>query len=289
MDFKRVEKIFILAFILLNIFLFISYLNRQDIQYISSESASVDILKEIRESDIELPNLSVDPSQKEDVYSMQANTHNLLEEEMDRLSDDQTGTVNEEGTFYKSLLSSPIKLDGNPKKGFSEKDLTTIKNFINSDRVLFGKEYRYSHFDLLTSRFVFYQIVNNIPVADGTSEISLHVDPDGEIFSYEQTYAGPMTEQGNPLTLISNQRAIEILFSNNELPEKSKIHAPKLTYRRNLHLEDLSMYSPVWLVQVETDSELLSLCVDAVRGTIIKEAAATKMEEKSDQSSADNK
>lgn len=282
MDFKRVEKIFILAFILLNLFLFVSFLNRQDIQYISSESASVDILSEMKDSGIELPNLTGDPSRADNIYSMQANTHNLLEEEMDQLATDQTGTVNEDGTFYKSLLSDPIKLDGDLSRGFSEKDLSAVQNFVNSNRVLFGDEYRYSHFDLLSSRFVFYQSVNGIPVADGTSEISLYVNADGEIFSYEQTYAGPMTEQGSPLTLITNQRAIEILFSNNQLPENSKIHPPKLIYRRNLHLEDLSMYSPVWLIQVETDSELLSLRVDAVRGTLIQEPAATKAESGSD-------
>lgn len=282
MDFRRVERIFILAFILLNIFLFISYLNRQDIQYISSESDSVDILQEMKDSEIALPNLNNDPSQVGAIYSMQANAHNLLEKEMDKLSDDQTGTVNDDGTLYKSLLSSPIKLEGNPQKGFTEKDLTKVKEFLETDQILFGEEYRYSHFDLLSSRFVFYQEVNGIPVADGTSEISLHVDTEGEIFSYEQTYAGPMTEQGSPLTLISNQRAIEILFLNNLLADQSKIHPPKLTYRRNLHLEDLSMYSPVWLVQVETDSELLSLRVDAVRGTLIKEPAATKTDEESE-------
>lgn len=282
LDFKRVEKIFILAFVLLNLFLFVSFLNRQDIQYISSESTSVDIVSEIKDSGIELPKLTGDPSQADNIYSMQANTHNLLEEEMEQLSDDQTGMVNEDGTFYKSLLSDSIKLDGDPSHGFSEKDLTAVENFVTSSRVLFGDEYRYSHFDLLSSRFVFYQSVNGIPVADGTSEISLYVNADGEIFSYEQTYAGPMSEQGSPLTLITNQRAIEILFSNNQLPENSKIHPLKLIYRRNLHLEDLSMYSPVWLIQVETDSELLSLRVDAVRGTLIQEPAATKTEGSND-------
>src|SRR5699024_4700975 len=43
------------------------------------------------------------------------------------------------------------------------------------------------------------------------------------------------------------------------------------TYRRALHLEDLSMYSPVWLVEVERSSERNLFRVDAVNGTIIKQ------------------
>ena len=52
------------------------------------------------------------------------------------------------------------------------------------------------------------------------------------------------------------------------------MHKPVLTYRA-LHLEDLSMYSPVWLVEVERSSERNLFRVDAVNGTIIKQPSVS--------------
>jgi len=277
MDFKKIARIFIIAFVALNIYLIIGIFERQDIQYTPSQPEEEDLLTNMAASDIEVPELNETETEEQEVFSLQADAHNLLEQEMEN-EDLYTGTLNDDGSYYDSFPSDPILLEGTPADGFTEADYTTVSEFVASEEVMFGEEYTFSHFEAENNRFVFYQVVDGLPIADGTSEISLFVNADGEIYAYEQTYAGPVSRQGDELELISNMSAIETLFLNNEIREGSTVETPVLTYRRALQLEDLSMYSPIWMIGVTNSSERNTFRVDAVNGTIIRQPTSSSEE-----------
>lgn len=280
MNFEKVERIFIVAFLMLNIFLFVNYMNRQNLQHSSNDTTQVDFIKEMKNSGIEVPEKLAGADKQRKIFSMQANSNRLLEENQKELRE-QAGSVDEEGVLYRSLLSNPMTLEGTPEKGFSKGDIKKLNEFILTNVFLFGEEYAYSHYEEESKQFIFYQMVEDLPVADGTSQIVMNVNDKGEVFSYEQTYAGPMTKQGKPLSKISALRAVEILFVNNQIPKNTKISMPKLTYRRSLHLEDLSMYTPVWIVQLTNESgDKDTLRVDAISGTVLHEETVTKTKEK---------
>lgn len=271
MDFKKIARIFIVAFGLLNLYLIYGILERQDIQDSSQQPTNYNILTNMEEMDIELPNLEgMELDEETEIYSIQANAHNLMAKEIEE-NDQYTGILNDQGVYYVSFPSNPVALEGNPVDGFTQSDYQTVRELILSDQVMFGSEYSGILYDASGRRFVAYQYVDNIPIIDGTSEISFFVNDEGEIYSYQQTYAGPVTRQGNALNLISGTRAIEILFINNEIREGSEVLQPVLAYNRALHLEDLSMYSPVWIVDVIRASEKNTFRVDAVNGTIIRQ------------------
>lgn len=273
MDFRKIARIFILAFGFLNVYLIVNIVGRHDIQDTTLQPTDDDIQSSIEASNITVPDLSSTKEVSENVYSLQVNAHHLLEDQL-AASEDLSGTLAEEDTYYVSFHSDPIALKGNPADGFTEADLETIHAFVLSDEVMYGEEYVFHRYDVSGRRFVFYQMVDGLPIADGTSEISLFVNEEGEIYSYEQTYAGPVSRQGDVLNLIDSSRAIEILFLNNEIRQGSEVLVPELTYRRALHLEDLSMYSPIWVVTIDYSSERQTFRVDAVNGTIIRQASA---------------
>ncbi len=274
MDFKRIARIFILAFGLLNIYLFFGVIERQDTQNISSQPTS-DILENIKESNIELPgNLATTDADNLEVYSLQINENTLLADKLEE-SAVPTGSINNDGAYYRSFPSNPLVLEGDSESGFTESDIKSLEEIIQSELVMFGEEYVFHNFEEDGNRFVFYQESEGIPIVDGSSEISFFINDQGNIISYEQTYAGPGTVQGNELQLISGQRAIEILFLNNEIRQGSSVELPVLTYRRALHLEDLSMYSPAWLITVNHSTERNTFRVDAVNGTIIRQSIPT--------------
>lgn len=259
-----------LAFGLLNVYLIIGIVNRQDIQYTSSQPVDDNLISNIEASNITLPDLSGTETEAEEVYSLQVNAHDFLSAEIEA-SEALTGTLDDDGSYYASFPSNPIKLEGTPEEGFTDEDYDTVKEFVLSDEVMFGEEYTFQSYHETGKRFVFYQYVDDLPIADGTSEISLFVNDDGEIYSYQQTYAGPVSRQGDALDLINGLRAIEILFLNNEIRQGSEVSKPVLTYQRALHLEDLSMYSPIWLINIDHSSERITFRVDAVSGTIIRQ------------------
>lgn len=278
MDFKRIARIFIIAFGLLNLYLINGIVEREDLQNVATQPSDSSIISSMGASNITIPeNLSEVSVEDEEIYSLQINNDQLLEAALAE-SENSNGTINEEEVYYTSFPSNPIELEGNPEDGYTDQDLERITSFVLSENVLFGEEYNFNRYDAEGNRFIFYQEIDGIPIADGTSEVILFADSEGNIISFQQTYAGPASRQGDALQLISGTRAIEILFLNNEIRQGSTIELPTLTYRRALHLEDLSMYSPIWNVVVNYASERNTFRVDAVNGTIIRQASPTPSE-----------
>lgn len=273
MDFKKIARIFMIAFLFLNLYLIYGILERRDIQETSSQEESYDIIENMKEMDITLPNLDQAKMDDREIFSIQADSHQLLEEE---IGESNTGTLNEKDIYYDSFPSSPIQLSGNPSEGFEPEDYEKIQDYVLTDEVMFGQEYNNLEYDEIGKRFVLYQHIDGIPIIDGSSEISLFVNQEGEIYAFQQTYAGPVSEQGKALDLIDGKRAIELLFINNEIREGFEIKEPILAYHRALDLEDLTMYSPVWSIDVIRSSEKENFRVDAVNGTIIKHQAIDK-------------
>jgi len=281
MDFKKIENIFLITFLLLNIYLLVSYFNRNDIQQATSTLGQVNLIREMEQIGIELPTLQ---EEERDVFYVQADSNQLLEDNVDQL-ENQAGSVAEDGSLYTSILSDPIELEGSPEEGFTEGDYAELNDFVFNGSVLFGEEYVYFRYDRSQNRFIYTQEVEGMPVADGTSEISLFYGRDGNVISYQQTYAGPMMPQGSTQSIITDKQAIEILFQNNEISSNSTVSQPILSYYRTLHLEDLSMYGPVWFVPVRDSSGERILRVDALERTIISEPAAPLVPEEPEENS----
>lgn len=269
MDFKKIAHIFIVAFLFLNLYLIYGILERKDIQETTSQEESYDIIENMKEMNIVLPDLSETTLDEKEIFSVQADSHQLMEEEIKENSN-YTGSLNEEGIYYVSFPSSPIELKGNPSDGFENEDYQLLRDYVLTDEVMFGENYNHLEYDKIGKRFVLYQDINGIPIIDGSSEISLFVNQEGQIYAFQQNYAGPVSEQGKPLSLIDGKRAIELLFINNEVREDFEIKEPVLAYHQALQLEDLTMYSPVWSIDVIRSSEKDNFRVDAVTGTIIK-------------------
>lgn len=278
MDFKKIAQIFIVAFLFLNLYLIYGILERKDIQQTSTQADSYNIIANMEEMGIDLPDLTELNSEEQEVHSIQADPQDTYEMMANQLedNDNHTGSLDEDGVYYLSFPSNPIQLSGNPTDGFTKEDYQLIKDYIVSEELIFGEEYSQLEYDHVGKRFVLYQDIDGLPIIDGSSEISLFVNQSGEIYAFEQTYAGPVSRQGNPLDLIDGKRAIELLFINNKIRENVEVLEPVLAYHRALYLEDLAMYSPVWSIDIMYDGEKDNFRVDAVSGTIIKKQTTNK-------------
>ncbi|WP_208560502.1 two-component system regulatory protein YycI [Marinilactibacillus kalidii] len=285
MDFKKIENIFLLAFVFLNVYLLISYINRAGIQSADSPTETINIIREMRKRDIQIPgDLS---EEKQEVYYMQANTNTLIENNMNTL-ENQAGSINDEGTLYTSILSEEITLEGDPNEEVTAEQIAKLEAFVNSPSILFGDQYAFLRYDSSENRFIFSQMVEKTPVGDGTSEISfLYGQSDGSIISYQQTYAGPMQRQGDPIEIISAREAVEFLFQNNQLSSNAKVSKPILTYHRTLDLEDLSMYGPVWLIPVTESGQSKVFRVNAKDKTLVSEPTDASIIPETDQEKLD--
>ncbi|WP_084140154.1 two-component system regulatory protein YycI [Lacticigenium naphthae] len=264
MDFKRIEIIFLLSFLLLDIFLLNSYFDRTNLNYATIGTNQVNLVREMENQGISLPEMV---ELEEELSYFQVEAHTLLEDQSDELKN-QTGTINEVGTLYSSILSNPLALSDNEDE-LTEADRAMIDAFVNSENILYGEEYAFFEYLPNQNKIIYSQLVEGIPIADGTSSITFYIDNTNEIISYEQTYAGEGTMQGSPVETITDREAVEMLFQNNEIPRNSIVFKPRLTYYRTLSLEDLSMYAPSWYVKIQSSSGTEILRVDALNHNII--------------------
>ncbi|WP_192987933.1 two-component system regulatory protein YycI [Carnobacterium mobile] len=265
MDFKRIETILVLTFLALNIFLLSTYFDKNyNDFYQNSSNSELNFVDEMNKSNIKLP---VFQNEKNKVPYIQAETNELLTENHNQLSN-QTGVIEENGSIYSSILSNPIVLSED--KNLTSKDIEKLNDFVKSDQVLFGSEYQFFRYLKSNQQIVYVQIANNIPITDGTSEIVFHLDSNKKVISYEQNYAGPVTVQGDSRELITDKNAVDILYQNNEISADITVKKPILSYYRTLNLEELSMYAPVWYVEVVSSTDTQVKRVDAINGSILK-------------------
>lgn len=265
MDFRRIEIIFVITFIALNIFLLTTYLDKNYNNFSSDNSnTKVNIADEMAKSNIELPTFQNEINK---VPYVQADANDLLLKNYSKLNN-QRGSIGENGFVYKSTLSDPLQLT--EEKEFVAKDIDKLIAFIESNQVLFGKEYQFFRYITKSQQVVFTQIANNIPIADGTSEVVFQLDNSKRVISYEQSYAGPVTVQGESRVLITDKNAVDILYQNNELSADTIIKKPTLSYYRTLNLEELSMYAPAWFIEIESSTDTQVKRVDAISGTVLK-------------------
>ena len=264
MDFRRIKIIFIITFAALNIYL-LSVLLEKNATTLSfgSESTTLNIEEAMKADDIEFPTLSTD---QEKIPLLKTDKGVTLETDQSKLVN-QT-TVFEDGVLF-STLSEPIPLEIDAEE-LAIVDRKPITDFILQGNVLNGAEYSFLTYLPLRRQLVYAQVANNIPIGDSTGSITFNLDPDYEVISYEQTFAGEAEVQGNSRTVISQKRAVEALYLNNQIPANSTVRAVQLTYYRTLSLSDMDIYSPMWYIEIEIENAPVEIRrVDALTGSII--------------------
>ena len=263
-DFRRIKIIFILTFAALNIYLLSVLLEKNETTLsFGSESNTLNIEEAMKADDISFPTLSTN---QEKIPLLKTDKSRILESDQSKL-ENQT-TVFEDGVLF-STLSEPIPLEIDAEE-LAIVDRTPITDFILQGNVLNGAEYSFLTYLPLRRQLVYAQVANNIPIGDSTGSITFNLDPDYEVISYEQTFAGEAEVQGNSRTVISQKRAVEALYLNNQIPANSTVRAVQLTYYRTLSLSDMDIYSPMWYIEIEIENAPVEIRrVDALTGSII--------------------
>ena len=269
-DFRRIKIIFILTFAALNIYLLSVLLEKNETTLsFGSESNTLNIEEAMKADDISFPTLSTN---QEKIPLLKTDKSRILESDQSKL-ENQT-TVFEDGVLFSTLSETiPLEVDD---QNLTIVDRTPITDFILQGNVLHGTEYSFLTYLPLRRQLVYAQVANNIPIGDSTGSIIFNLDPDYEVISYEQTFAGTAEVQGNSRTVISQKRAVEALYLNNQIPANATVRTVQLTYYRTLSLSDMDIYSPMWYIELEIKNAPVEIRrVDALTGSIITTPSVT--------------
>ncbi|WP_069286474.1 two-component system regulatory protein YycI [Aerococcus urinaeequi] len=271
MNFKKVEVIFILAFLILDVFLINIFMNK----YVGAsnqaiENQSLDIVTEFKANNIQYDEISDEVLRIPFIRSLNTT---LSEEDVLAVTED-TQSVEVNGNQILGQINTPIQLEGvtgeTPAGELSDSALASLNQFINSE-IYQGNQYRFISYDKNAGRVTYMQeTASGAVIADGTGEIVFKVNDDFAVYAYDQTIAGGTATQGEERTVISEQQALENAYLNNSIPDESTIVRSFLSYRVTLVLDEMTLYHPVWTLLIHTNEGTTQrVFVDGINGAIM--------------------
>ncbi|WDF82734.1 two-component system regulatory protein YycI [Lacticaseibacillus pabuli] len=248
MDFRRIEGIFLIVFVILDIFLGWSMSQNQRV-YLSASTSSTgpQIAQQIKRDDIALPKLNGKETQG---HYDAAQTNTQLSANYQTVANTGDLKVNiSSSNGYQVLsasLNSPLRLR---RKGV----VSQLKNYVeNPNNVLFGKDYVYSPELSGNGSYVFVQqTAGKRIVMDERANLTLNVS-EGRLTSYRQSYVGHMIPMDNQQALMSDKEAIYTLYQSNEIVDSSRVLWVKLGYTWLLTTKGSQVFTPTWSVGIES-------------------------------------
>lgn len=286
MDFKRIEAIFLVAFLCLDIFLFSIYRQSQNEQTPINNSSTIKITQRLKEDKIKYEGKI--SSKHTDGYYLSATQTNLNTELQNMKKTKKLENVD--------VLRSSVKdnlLSLTPEKDLSVNKKGQIPTLIretltNQKEIILGKDYRYQ--DEIHQQSDGYldvyacQKYEGIPINDITAQIKFTLKKNDENYRIEkiqQMHLSNLTALREKMPLVSEEDALTTLYINNKLSKNDEILWSKLAYTLVLQVRGKNVYVPAWFVSIrhEDKKEQVEI-VNAFRNRIITNAAVRKVENK---------
>ncbi|MGO3117403.1 MAG: two-component system regulatory protein YycI [Levilactobacillus brevis] len=247
MDFRRIEWLFLVAFIVIDIFLFAAFQRDTSGETDTSSnrsSSDTTILKEMRADNISFKA----PSKKSgEGYYISTSNDSSIKSSLTSLSN-QTVRYQSDGTITSTFKTPITGVDTQ----HPDKTLDTVVS--NSTLILNGTDYTYN--TKLSSRntVVYTQEVADGPIYSRYGEIRFSLTNAGTVTGYTQGYLANVSTLREKTETISERKALIWLYQYNQIPNNTKVVWTKLAYTRYFNLKNSSVYIPTWVVAVKSNS-----------------------------------
>lgn len=270
MDFKRIEWIFLIVFIGINIFLGIELWQTPTLLSAGSTPTptQTDIKSETSADQITIPKVN---DKQEDGYYLAAKTDNSWIKKATQQVKGQVENNSSENLIYVHL-DKPITLSKNKKEA-----LRQVMHFKDdSQNVYQGKNYAYLSELSERDDYIFNQKTKYGEFFAATARLHIIVK-DNQIVSYSQSYVDDLNPVRERQNTISSKAAVDSLYTYSELPNNSKVILLKQVYTKLLTVKGNTIYIPTWLAAIENNtSKTVTLKrVNAFTGTIIQNNVTT--------------
>jgi regulatory protein YycI of two-component signal transduction system YycFG len=256
MDWNKTKTIFIIVFLILDIFLLSVFVQKLSVSNLEvfGETTFEDRLKaEGIEYDFTNEVLT-------QAY-ISAKPKEFTEKEIASLEGQDVSVLN--NTTIQSTLDKPYSLGG-------KLDTAELTTFINKT-VLYGDRYVLWNFNEEEQKIVYYQTYKDKPLFHNiNSEIIFYVNKDNEVTSYKQTMLESFEEISEKETLITPIQTLKAFYEDKKIPPNSKIREPEIGYYTLLPLAESQVLTPTWHFVVEREEGTKDLFRNALNGQIIE-------------------
>ncbi|MBS4189861.1 two-component system regulatory protein YycI [Bacillus sp. FJAT-49705] len=257
MDWSRIKTIFILTFLVLDIYLMYEFFTLKDssqYEYITETSLE----KKLQAAEIEYKELPKNHTKDMYLSAKPKNFNNELIESLEKTKlkgqDLEVSTDN----ALKSILDKPYDL----KDKFEVAD---VNSFVKNN-VLNGDQYRFWKKE--GSTIYYYQQFNDkVFYHNNNGQLAIYLTEENDIASYRQTMLEDIEEISKEEKIIQPLKAIEALYENNSLEPKSKITKVELGYFTFDQTSTTQVLTPAWRFVIEDKEDLF---VNAFEGQVFQ-------------------
>lgn len=282
MGFKRIEWIFFVAFLCVNLFLVNIYMSSKSEQsVVSTSSQKLPIEKRLANDDITYDGrlssenltgyyLSATPMMMQTVYNeLKAKNPQLLVD----------GTSRFDGLKLTHITSEQFLVH-------AKEELAKASQTYWKKNVIHGDQYSYQvHFSTSAanhSEIIAMQTYEGIPINDVSSQLMFAYTNENETYlntNYTQTYVDNLKPLREKMSLYSEKDAINALYINNRIANKSTIQWIQLAYTLILNVRGQNVYVPAWFVSIEKPDKSIQLeIINAFSNRIMTNNTVRKVE-----------
>ncbi|AQY52126.1 hypothetical protein PWEIH_10173 [Listeria weihenstephanensis FSL R9-0317] len=257
MDWKKTETIFIIAFLILDIFLLVLFIDSR------MASSPTPLVSQTLDEKLKSENITYGkiPSNPETGSYLSTEPIAFSQSDIDTLKGQKINLQNGNQRIF-SFLTKPVKID-------PEKYGADLAPLLKSD-IFKGDKYIYWSYDKDKYEMTFNQKIDSRPVLFNTDgQIVFHLNKNNEVVSYTQTMLGDTQLFDNQDDVISGTDALEVLHQHGDLKQNSKILNTTLGYYNLVSLPSSDVYLPVWAFEVKHDKKTTFLLVNGLEGSVI--------------------
>ena len=269
MDWSKTKTIFILAFLILDIYLAIEFFELRDkSDYAIIQEATIE--EKLAAEGIEYNDLPDDISKS---FYITAKSKDFTIEEVAKLEGQRVELPNTEAEEEQSFRTLRMLLE----KPFPLPDVNTeskITQFLK-DNIISGEQYHFWYTDDQTNSIICIQSYNNRTIFQSKDDhigmVILHLNEDNEIISYEQSLLEEIKEVEEKEAAITALKAIEALYNKNYLPPNSEVLSIQYGYYTHIPLSNQQILAPTWHIIVEKENEEREdFYVNALEGDVLQ-------------------
>ncbi|WP_332632449.1 two-component system regulatory protein YycI [Halalkalibacter flavus] len=253
MDWSRTKTIFIITFLLLNVFLSWQLIETHNMNQISMITEAT-IQEVLRENNVKI---EIDLPEEDSSGLLVVGKHaDLSQEEVPTLDAQELELIDKHTIL--SELEEPFPLT-------REDFLAELSTFL-STYVFEGDEYRFGGFDSGKNRVFLYQVFGDKTAYTLDDEpLILQLDEQLQIVSYQQRYFQFEEQDGEEREMLSSLKAIEVLLNDQLVRPNQTITNVQFGYYSFFSpTGDVQVFAPMWRVTVDGETYL----VHAIGGSV---------------------
>lgn len=253
MDWNKIKSIFIISFLILDIYLLYQYFeSRNANQYeVMTQTSFEDRLVADEIEYVSLP--------KEQIYASYLSAKPKVFEKKEKIELDESEITTIGGTTLSVHLKDPVKVS----KNFLSSELTS---FIKG-KIIHGDQYTFWEKDEENNTIVYYQkYKNSLFYKNINGRLIFYLNDANEIVSYEQTLLEEIEEISEKEEVLPPLKAIETLYDERVLKPHSKITKIELGYY-SLIQPASQVLTPTWRFVINGEENVF---VNAFEGHILQ-------------------